>query len=72
MPRKIRNNKRRGAVTDYEAAWLVGGNKEDAYVFLYSLHHDFVHRELWDRAGDDENFHWAEGMQWPVAIDAAD
>lgn len=50
---------------------LVGGNKEDAYVFFYSGHHDFVHRELWERCGDNETFFWKEGMQWPVPIDEA-
>jgi hypothetical protein len=66
MPRKIRNNKRRGAVKDFEAAWL-NGDREAG--FFYSLHHDFVHRELWERAGDHENFYWEEGMQWPVPIE---
>jgi hypothetical protein len=66
MPRKIRSNKHRVALKDFEAAWLAGDRKAG---FLYSLHHDFVHRELWDRAGDHENYHWTEGMKWPVPID---
>jgi hypothetical protein len=68
MPRKIRNDKRRGAVKDFEAAWL-DSDRDSDIGFLYSLNHDFVHRELWDRAGDSENLYWTEGMDWPVPKD---
>ena len=30
MPRKIRTNKRRAAVKDFEAAWLAGDRKGDS------------------------------------------
>lgn len=65
MPRKIRTNKRRGAVKDFESDWLEGNPNAGMLGFMYSLHHDFVHQELWDRAGDHENFHWSPGMQYP-------
>lgn len=68
MPVKRRTSKHRGAIQDFEAAWLVG-NEKDTYVFMYSLSHGFVHRELWDKHGDHENFFWEEGMQYPVPID---
>ncbi len=60
--------KAKGAVKDFEAAWLRGDRKEG---FMYSLHHNFVRQELWDRAGDHENFHWEPGMQWPEPIGEA-
>ncbi len=65
MPQKVRTNKRRGAIKDFEAAWLCGNRKEGS---MYSLHHTFVHQELWDRAGDHERFHWSPGMQYPESI----
>jgi hypothetical protein len=68
MPKR-RTSKHRGAVKDFEAAWLDGDREAG---FMYSLHHDFVHRELWDRAGDHENFFWQEGMRGPVPIDEVD
>jgi hypothetical protein len=68
MPKR-RTSKHRGAVKDFEAAWLDGDRKAG---FMYSLHHNFVHRELWDRAGDSENFFWKEGMQYPEPINEAD
>jgi hypothetical protein len=40
--------KHRGAVKDFEAAWLEGDRKAG---FMYSLHHTFVHQAL---ASDDE------------------
>jgi hypothetical protein len=58
MPRKIRTNKRRAAVKDFEAAWLEGDREAG---FMYSLHHTFVHQELWERAGDHENFFGSRG-----------
>jgi hypothetical protein len=64
MPKR-RTSKHRGAVKDFEAAWLDGDREAG---FMYSLHHDFVHRELFDRAGDEENFYWGEGMQYPIPI----
>ena len=62
MARKIKTNKRRAAVKNFEAAWLRGDREAG---FMYSLHHDFVHQELWERAGDDESFFWNPGMQYP-------
>jgi hypothetical protein len=55
---KRRTNKHRGAVKEWEAAWLRGDRKEG---FLYSLNHDFIRQELWDRAGDKDNFFWNPG-----------
>jgi hypothetical protein len=66
MPRKLRTNRLRAAVKDFEAAWLCGNRKDG---FMYSLHHDFVHEELWNRAGDHENFHWEIGMDFPEKIE---
>jgi hypothetical protein len=62
MPVKRRSSKHRAAVKDFEAAWLAGDRKVG---FMYSLHHDFVHQELWDRAGDHEAFFWEPGMDCP-------
>jgi hypothetical protein len=64
MPKR-RTNKHRGAVKDFEAAWLEGDRKAG---FLYSLNHDFVRQELWDRAGDHEAFFWEPGMQYPEPL----
>jgi hypothetical protein len=61
MPKR-RTSKHRGAVKDFEAAWLEGDNKAG---FMYSLHHTFVHQELWDRAGDHETMFWEPGMRYP-------
>ena len=61
MPKR-RASKHRGAVKDFEAAWLEGDREPG---FMYSLLHDFVHQELWNRAGDSENFRWEPGMRWP-------
>jgi hypothetical protein len=61
MPKR-RTSKHRGAVKDFEAAWLGGDRKAG---FMYSLNHTFVRQALWDRAGDHGNFHWSPGMQYP-------
>jgi hypothetical protein len=37
-------------------------------MFLYSLTHNFIKRELWDKAGDEEHFFWIEGMLYPAPI----
>ncbi len=65
MPKR-RTSKHRGAVKDFEAAWLEGDREAG---FMYSLHHTFVHQALWDRSGDHENFHWEPGMQYPEPIE---
>jgi hypothetical protein len=61
MPKR-RTNKHRGAINQYEAAWLDGNRKVG---FLYSLNHDHVLQALWDRCGDSENFRWEPGMDYP-------
>jgi hypothetical protein len=61
MPKR-RTSKHRGAVKDFEAAWLKGDREAG---FMYSLHHTFVHQELWDRAGDNDAFVWKPGMSFP-------
>ncbi|SHG69525.1 hypothetical protein SAMN05444169_3704 [Bradyrhizobium erythrophlei] len=61
MPKR-RTNKHRGAISEHHAAWLDGDRKAG---FLVSLNHGFVLQELWDRAGDSENFRWEPGMQYP-------
>jgi hypothetical protein len=62
MPVKRHSSKHRGAINQYEAAWLEGDRKAG---FLYSLNHDFVHQALWDRAGDHETMFWESGMRYP-------
>jgi hypothetical protein len=61
MPQKIRNNKNRGAINQYEAAWLEG----DQHGWLVGLNPDDVLQALWDRAGDHENFFWESGQHYP-------
>jgi hypothetical protein len=63
MPVKRRSSKHRGAINQYEAAWL-DSNREVG--FLYSRNHDHVLRALWDRCGDHENFQWSPGMDYPT------
>jgi hypothetical protein len=62
MPVKRRSSKHRGAINQYEAAWLEGDRDVG---FLYSLNHDHVRQALWDRAGDSETMFWEPGMQCP-------
>jgi hypothetical protein len=62
MAIKKRLDKRRGAISAHEAAWLRGVRKEG---FMYSLNHTFIREELWDRAGDLEAMCWEPGMQYP-------
>jgi hypothetical protein len=62
---KRRTNKHRGALNSYEQAWLEGDRKVG---FLYSLNHGFIRQELWDRAGDHENFHWNPSMRYPEPL----
>jgi hypothetical protein len=62
MPLKRRNSKHRGAINQYEAAWL-DGNREVG--FLYSRNHDHVLQALWDRCGDHETMFWEPGMRYP-------
>jgi hypothetical protein len=64
---KRRTSKHHGTLKHWEADWLRGEEKDD-YVFMYSLTHDFIKRELWDKAGDEENFYWTEGMRYPAPI----
>ena len=64
MPVKRRNNKHRGAINEYEAAWLEG----DKHGWLVGLNPDDVLQALWDRAGDQENFHWEPGQHYPEPI----
>jgi hypothetical protein len=67
---KRRNSKRHGRLTDFEAKWLLGPDDNDNSVFMYSLTHNFIKRELWDRAGDTDNMFWTEGMRYPAPIGA--
>jgi hypothetical protein len=62
MPVKRRSSKHRGAINQYEAAWLEGDRDVG---FLYSLNHDHVRQALWDRTGDSETMFWEPGMQYP-------
>jgi hypothetical protein len=66
MPKR-RSSKHRGSLNEHEAAWLESDRKAG---FLYSLHHDFVHQELWDRCGDEESFFFEPGMRWPERVEA--
>jgi hypothetical protein len=68
MPKR-RTSKHRGAINEYEAAWLEGDRQKG---FMYSLNHGLVRQELWDRAGDHESFHWKLGMRFPEPIEAED
>ena len=49
MALRRKSSKTRGSLNTYEAAWLEGDREAG---FMHSLHHDFVHQELWNRAGD--------------------
>jgi hypothetical protein len=64
MPVKRRTSKHRGALNEYQAAWLEG-NKHG---WLVGLNHDDVLQALWDRAGEHENIHWEPGMHFPKPI----
>jgi hypothetical protein len=66
MPVKRRTSEHRGALNEYEMAWLEGDRKVG---FLWSLNHTFMRQELWDRAGDHENFFWEPGMRFPEPIE---
>jgi hypothetical protein len=48
MALRRKSSKTRGSLNTYEAAWLEGDREAG---FMHSLHHDFVHQELWKRAG---------------------
>jgi hypothetical protein len=64
MPVKRRSSKHRGAINQYEAAWLEG----DKHGWLVGLNTDDVLQALWIRAGDHENFHWKPGQHYPVPL----
>ena len=64
MPKR-RNNKRRDAITEHDAAWL-RGDQDCGFV---QFKRDEELQELWDRAGNHEAFHWEPGMGFPEAID---
>jgi hypothetical protein len=64
MPVKRRNNKRRGAINEYEEAWLEG----DKHGWFVGVNPDDFLQALWDRAGDHENFHWEPGQHHPVPL----
>jgi hypothetical protein len=64
MPKR-RSSKHHGSIKAHEAAWLEGDHEAG---FMFSLNHDFIHQELWDRCGDHESFYWEVGMRYPVPI----
>jgi hypothetical protein len=61
---KRRTSKHRGALNEYESAWLEG----DEHKWLVGLNPDDVLQALWDRAGDSENFFWKIGMHFPEPV----
>jgi hypothetical protein len=61
MAIKKRLDKRRAAISQHEAAWL-RGERDCGFV---EFKRDEQLQGLWDRAGDDENFHWEIGMDYP-------
>jgi hypothetical protein len=61
MAIKKRLDKRRGAVSDDEAAWLRG----DYHCGFIQFKHDEELQELWDRHGDHEAMFWNPGMHRP-------
>jgi hypothetical protein len=65
MPVKRRSNKHRGAINQYEAAWLDG----DKHGWLVGLNTDDVLQALWDRAGDHETMYWNPSMHFPEPIE---
>jgi hypothetical protein len=66
MPVKRRTNKRRGAINEYEAAWLESGRADGGFV---QFKPDEELQELWERAGDHESFYWTPGMNFPEPIE---
>ena len=64
MPVKRRGSKHRGAINQYEAAWLEGGQ----YGWIVGLNHDDVLQALWDRQGDHDTKYWEPGMHFPRPI----
>jgi hypothetical protein len=63
MPRKIKSNKRRAALTDDAIRWLEGSGpsftqfKDDAYL-----------ADLWEKYGDTSVATWDEGNSRPRAV----
>jgi hypothetical protein len=66
MPRKRRASKHRGALNQYESAWLEGDRKVGGFIQFKA---DEELQELWDRAGDHQTMYWQPGMSFPVPID---
>ena len=64
MPVKRRTNKHRGALNEYQAAWLEGNE----HGWMVGLNPDDVLHALWNRAGDHESFHWEPGQHYPVPL----
>jgi len=61
MPVRRRNDKRRGAISENEAAWL-RGDRDCGFV---EFKRDEELQKLWDRCGDHESFYWEPGMDYP-------
>jgi hypothetical protein len=65
MPVRRRNDKRRGAISDDEAAWLRG----DSNCGFIEFKRDEELQELWDRCGDHETMYWEPPMSSPELIE---
>lgn len=61
MAIKKRLDKRRGAVSDDEAAWL-RGDRDSGFI---QFKHDDELQELWECHGDHEAMLWEPGMHRP-------
>jgi len=64
MPRKIRTNKRRAAISDNEIAWLRG---EKSGFFRFK-HKDEL-EALWESCGDDSKMFYRRGMACPITLE---
>jgi hypothetical protein len=64
MPRKIRNKKRRDALTSDARCWLEGKS-----CGFFEFKHDDELFPLWENYGDTENFFWRPGVGRPMPIE---
>jgi hypothetical protein len=62
---RTRKLKARGALNEYEAAWL----QAEEHGWLVGLNHDDALQALWDRAGSHDTMYWEPGMHFPESIE---
>jgi hypothetical protein len=65
MPRKIRNNKRRDALTAEAQAWVRG----DKSCGFYQFKHDDELEAVWLEYGDTETMFWRRDMSLPITLE---